>query len=115
MAFLLSSGSQSNIFQSNSTTTMTMAQSVINIMCWNCRGVMSGTPYLVKCLNKYDIDVCRISEHRLREYNSNFLNTIDPNYMAFTTCATERDPSVYRIINKGGVSLLITKISETVY
>ena len=29
--------------------------------------------------------------------------------MAFTTCATERDPSVYRIINKGGVSLLIKK------
>ena len=94
---------------------MTMAQSIINIMCWNCRGVMSGTPYLVKCLNKYDIDVCGMSEHHLREYNSKFLNTIDPNYMAFTTCATERDPSVYRIINKGGVSLLIKKISETVY
>ena len=29
--------------------------------------------------------------------------------MAFTTCATERDPSVYRIINKGGVSLMIKK------
>ena len=56
---------------------------------------MSGAPYLVKCLNKYDIDVCGISEHHLREYN-----TLDPNYMAFTTCAIERDPSVYRIINK---------------
>ena len=29
--------------------------------------------------------------------------------MTFTICATERDPSVYRITNKGGVSLLIRK------
>ena len=58
--------------------------------------------------------VCGISEHHLREYKSNFLNTIDPNYMAFTTSAIERDPSVYRFINKGGISLLIRKSLSSV-
>ena len=76
-------------------------------MCWNCRGVMSATPYLVDCLVRYNIDVCGISEHHLRLYNSTFLNTIDSNYSAFTKCATERDPTLYRNSNKGGVALLI--------
>ena len=88
---------------------MKMAQSLINIMCWNCRGVMSGTPYLVNCLNEYNIDVCGISEHHLRSYNSNFLNTIDHNYTSITKCALERDPTLYRITNKGGVALLVKK------
>ena len=89
---------------------MKMAPTTLNIMCWNCRGVMTGAPYLVKCLNEHDIDVCGISEHHLRTFNTNFLNTLDPNYTAFTKCATERDPSLYRIINKGGVALLIKKV-----
>ena len=86
-----------------------MAPQNINFMCWNCRGVMSATPYLVNCLLKYNVDICGISEHHLRLYNSDFLNTIDSNYTAFTKCATERDPAVYRNVNRGGVALLIHK------
>ena len=68
---------------------------------------MLATPYLVNCLLKYNVDICYISEHHLRLYNSDFLNTIDSNYTAFTNCATERDPAVYRNVNRGGVAFLI--------
>ena len=78
-------------------------------MFWNCRGVMLVTPYLVNCLLKYNVDICDISEHHLRLYNSEFLNTIDSHYTAFTKCATERDPAVYRNVNRGGVALLVHK------
>ena len=107
--FMLNLGCRNKSFSANSMTTQTMAQHNINLMCWNCRGIMSATPYLVNCLIKYNIDICGISEHHLRLYNSNFLNTIDSNYSAFTKCATERDPTLYRNINKGGVALLIHK------
>ena len=77
--------------------------------CWNCCGVMLATPYLINCLFKCNVDICGISEHHFLLYNSVFLNTIDSNYTAFTKCATERDPAVYRNVNRGGVALLIHK------
>ena len=86
-----------------------MAPQNINLMRWNCRGVMLATQYLVNCLLKYNVDICGIIEHHLRLNNSDFLNTIDSNYTAFTKCATQRDPAVYRNVNRGSVALLIHK------
>ena len=80
----------------------------INMMCWNVEGVMAGTPYLLNCLNTYDIYICGLSEHWLREHHMSFLNTFTScgyNYIAKPVY--EIDPLRYKCNIRGGVAILL--------
>ena len=81
----------------------------LNLMCWNTDGIMSSTPYLLECLKTFKVHVCGISEHWLREYNLNFLNTIDSDYIAIAKAVPEANPYIYRNSIRGGVAILVHK------
>ena len=78
-------------------------------MCWNTDGIMSSTPYLLDCFKTYNVHVCGISEHWLREYNLNFLSTIDSDYVAIAKAVPEVNPYMYRSSIRGGVAMLVHK------
>lgn len=50
---------------------------VLNAMRWNVEGITAGTPYLIRCLEQYDIHMCGSSEHWLREISMSFFNTFE--------------------------------------
>lgn len=81
----------------------------INFLCWNVDGIMSSTPYLTHCLSNFDVHICGISEHWLREYNLNFLQTIDSNYTVIAKPVPDYNPFLYRNTVRGGVALMVHK------
>ncbi|PJE78123.1 hypothetical protein CI610_02945 [invertebrate metagenome] len=79
----------------------------VNAMCWNCEGIMAGMPYLLKCLDTYDIDICGLSEHWVREYQLSFFNSFNHSgYKCFVKPVYEVDPFRYKCSIRGGVCLL---------
>lgn len=81
----------------------------INIMCWNCKGVMSAVPYLTNCLEKYDINICALSEHWLRKCNIHFLQQIDSKYKIYAKSVDELLPTTQKCSNyRKGVALLVS-------
>lgn len=79
----------------------------LNIMCWNIEGVMSGTPYLLKCLEDRNIDICGLSEHWIREYNLSFFDTfIHSGYSSIVKPVHEIDPFRFKCNIRGGVCIL---------
>ena len=52
----------------------------LSLMCWNCRGIMTGILYLNQCLMNEHVDICAIADHQLREYNSSFLDSVLTNH-----------------------------------
>lgn len=92
---------------------------MINAMCWNVEGIMSGTPYLIRCLEQHDIHICGLSEHWLREFNMSFFNTFESSgYSVIAKSVFELDPFRYKCNIRGGVALLYRnnkfKINEIV-
>ena len=84
--------------------------SKINIFCWNCKGVMSSTPYLSACLKNYDIDICALSEHWLRSCNMHFLQQVDREYSVYAKSIDELLPANYKCTNyRKGVALLVSR------
>ena len=83
--------------------------SVLNIMCWNVRGIMSSAYVLSELLEKHDIDVCIVSEHKLLIHSRSFMDSIHPAYKSISVC----DTTIYQYgpakCGKGGVSILYKK------
>lgn len=79
----------------------------INFLCWNVDGIISYTPYLNHCLSNFDVHICGISEHWLREDNLNFLQTIDSNYTVTAKPVPAHNPFLYRSTVRGGVALMV--------
>ncbi|CAC5382905.1 unnamed protein product [Mytilus coruscus] len=78
-------------------------------MCWNCKGVMSAVPYLTNCLEKYDINICPLSEHWLRKCNIHFLQQIDSKYKIYAKSVDELLPTTQKCSNyRKGVALLVS-------
>lgn len=83
---------------------------MLNIMCWNAEGIMAGTPYLLNCLDKYNIHICGISEHWLREHSMSFLDTFQPHdYVTIAKPVFEINPLMNRCNIRSGIALLIKK------
>ena len=75
-----------------------------NVLTWNVRGAMSSAGSISYLLDKYNIDIACIIEHKLKPITSSFLDTIHGNYKALTVC----DESLVKC-GKGGVSILYKK------
>lgn len=82
----------------------------LNLACWNCRGIMSGVPYLIDFLNTNRIDVIAIAEHWLRSCQLMFLDTIDPtNYIGYGKGADDNCHQLFNFNIRGGVAFLVSK------
>ena len=58
---------------------------LLNIMCWNVRGIMSSAYPLSQQLDQNNIDIALISEHKLLPRSAGFLNSIHQNYESYVT------------------------------
>lgn len=58
---------------------------LFSILNWNVRGVMSSNVCLTNLLRLTKCDVAVISEHKLPENCSKFLNSIDKGYISTAT------------------------------
>jgi exonuclease III len=74
-------------------------EDTLNLMSWNCKGVMSAVPYLSSCIEKFSIHICALSEHWLRTCNIHFLEHINPNYITYSKSVDESLPSTYKWTN----------------
>ena len=81
----------------------------INFMNWNVGGIMSAVPYLLECFEKFQIHICGLSEHWLRQFNINFLYSIDNRYNVICKPVPENTPFNYRCSIRSGVALFIHK------
>ena len=68
---------------------------------------MSSAGSLSKLLDDKNIDIAFISEHKLREQQVSFLNSIHSNFSAHTICDTSVGPNAR--CGKGGVAILYKK------
>ena len=57
-----------------------MASTECRILTWNVRGIVSSAGSLSKLLDDKNIDIAIISEHKLREQQETFLNSVHSNY-----------------------------------
>jgi exonuclease III len=83
-------------------------EDILNLMTWNCKGVMSALPYLSSCIKKFSTHICALSEHWLRTCNIHFLEHTNPNYITYSKSVDESLPSTYKWTNyRKGVALLM--------
>ena len=80
----------------------------LNIACWNCRGVMTATPYISKLLHDSKVDILCLSEHWLRKCQFNFSQSIEQNYSAYGKGVDEHCPGNLMVSNRGGVAVLVS-------
>ena len=78
-------------------------------MCWNVRGIMSSAYALSDMLDKNDIDIGIISEHKLFNHSKSFLDSINPKYKSFSVCDSSIDQYGPAKCGKGGVAILYKK------
>ena len=76
------------------------------IACWNCRGVMTATPYISKLLHDIKVYILCLSEHWLRKCQFNFLQSIEQNYSAYGKGVGKHGPGNCKVYNRGGVGFL---------
>ena len=69
---------------------------------------MSSSSYLCKCLEKYEIDICGLSEHWLTPRNTHFLSDINSNYNYICVCDSNLIAQ-NRGYGKGGVAFMWNK------
>lgn len=58
----------------------------MNFLTWNVRGAMSSASSLSVVLEKIDIDLAFITEHKLRPMHKTFFESVHSMYSAFTVC-----------------------------
>lgn len=81
---------------------------VLNFMSWNCKGVMSASPYLNNCLVENNIHFCALSEHWLRLCNIHFLQQINTDYTVYSKSVDHSNPTSYGLTNyRKGVALFV--------
>ena len=81
-----------------------------SILTWNVRGIMSTAGSLSKILDYYNIDFAFISEHKLREQQQYFLDSVHLNYTAVCVCDASITPGAR--CGKGGVAIMYKKTCQ---
>ena len=52
----------------------------LNILTWNCRGIMSSAYPLSQILDTYSVDIALTVEHKLMPHSALFMDSIHSNY-----------------------------------
>lgn len=76
----------------------------LKLMTWNVRGLMSSTMCLANLLRDTDCDFVILSEHKLPQMYSNYLDSVDNKYFSFTKCESQISNELH---GKSGVSIMI--------
>lgn len=77
----------------------------LSVMTWNVRGIMSSTLCLSELLIGHNIDICVISEHKLKEKSLHYLNSVEKGYKVFSK--TDSLPNTYNAYHgKGGIAIM---------
>ena len=85
---------------------------MVVVMSWNVRGIMSSTLCLSYLLNKYHCDISVVSEHKLKENCTSYLDSIHPSFYSFSkTDSNVMSKTVHNtyFIGKGGIAILVRK------
>ena len=75
-------------------------------MTWNATGIMSSSTYLSSALSSYNVDICGVSEHWLRDRDLHFLDCIDNMYISHAVSDLDLCEPSNRKVGKGGVCIL---------
>ena len=78
----------------------------MKFMTWNSSSIMSSVSYLSSALQRFDIDICGISEHWLYKKELHFLDSIHRLYIYAAVADFDLERPSKRKVGKGGVALL---------
>ena len=81
----------------------------LNIMSWNVRGIMSSAYSLSCLLDENDIDIALLSEHKLFNYSSEFLKSINTKYDYVSVEQSYDNPYSKAKCGQGGVAIMFKK------
>ncbi|MES9879357.1 MAG: reverse transcriptase family protein [Sedimenticola sp.] len=82
---------------------------IMNFLSWNVRGVMSSAYVLSTMLDKYNIDIALLSEHKLLSHSEPFLDSINDKYTYFATIDNSLDSYSRVRCGKGGTAIMYKK------
>ena len=94
----------------NKTSILHFTISMVVLMTWNVRGVISSTTCLSTLLEKEKCDILVITEHKLKESTHNYLDSIHNEYACFVKLDDENimhGNSAFT--GKGGVAIMYKK------
>ena len=86
--------------------------SLLKIVKWNVRGIISSTLPVCALLDKTQCDIAIFSEHKLNKYSTTYFDSIHSHYFSVVKLhsdSTYNQPYPELIHGKGGVSLLFRK------
>ena len=86
-----------------------LIMTLMNIVAWNVRGIMSSAVPLSHILQNQSIDIGFISEHKLLPQSIDFLNSLHPDYCAFATVDTTVNPYSKNTCGKAGTAIIYKK------
>lgn len=78
----------------------------LKLKAWNVRGLLSSTMCLANLLRDTDFDFVILSEHKLPQMYSNYLDCVDNKYFSFTKCESQISNKLHV---KYGVSIMQKK------
>ena len=84
----------------------------INILCWNCRGIMSSAYPLSTLLDNHDIDIALISEHKLLPRSIALFDSINPKYSSFVNVDSNVDQYGSLKCGRSGTAVMYKKIIQ---
>ena len=78
--------------------------SCMKFMTWNSSSIMPSASYLSSALQRFDIDICGISEHWLYKKELHFLDSIHRLYIYAAVADFDLERPSKRKVGKGGVA-----------
>ena len=81
----------------------------LNVFCWYCRGIMSSAYPLANMLDKYNVDIALISEHKLLPRSAMFMNSIHIDYDCYVNVDVNVDNYGPLKCGKAGTAILFKK------
>ena len=82
---------------------------LLNLLCWNVRGVMSSAYSLSNILDKKCIDIALITERKLLPRSKYFLTSINQDFNSFCTCDYNIGNYGHNRCGKAGTAILVRK------
>lgn len=85
----------------------------LSILSWNVRCIMSSSICLSSMLDRVKCDIAIISEHKLKQNNASYLDSIHPDYKSYTRSeSTNTSTHCSRFLGKGGIAVMYKKELE---
>ena len=80
-----------------------------NLFSWNCRGIMSSAYPLCDFLDKHDIDIALISEHKLLPRSIDFFKSLNQEYCTRVVVDSNIEQYGPLKCGKGGTAIMYKK------